>query len=1039
MKKISVIVPIYNVEKYVSRCISSILSQTYRNIELIIINDGSVQNEDKLIQEYLEKGCDFDIKYIKKMQNEGLFKARITGVENATGDYIAFVDGDDYIDNDFFRSLVRKIEESDADIVYSYTAMFSAEGKNTVFPIMNTVFEKFPLYGNDFKQEYYKQEGTAYVWHTIWNKLYKKELWMKALPFFKTVDKHLVMLEDFLFSSILIYYAQGAEFEQDAVYYYCQHNDSSTGVGNLSCQKYIKNVQDITYVFDKLDEFFDEREKWISDHIYRVRQMYSRIWFNSVKMVEEKDRKECLKILDTLCGDRGLSSTFGDSYFYSVHAEFDNVLSTIKNRLLNGKEEYVSFDIFETAVKRPFYNPCDLFYLLDETFEKLYRCNSSFHTLRIDGENGCRAVSEKEDINLDDIYHYISVTYRIPEEVCLSLRNAEICLEQKYNLKRRFVYSIYSYALDIGKKVIFTSDMYLDENDVENILQKNGYTNYERIFVSSKTGKLKRTGSLYKEIVRQLATAPGKIIHFGDNYYSDYDMAIQCGWNAFYIPNCMDAMEKYVLIDKDRAGINGYGCMIQMVANYYFDNPFRPFNPLTKYGSDPYFMGYYVLGMNIVAQIIKLNKVLKAYKKKRVVFTSRDGYLLKKAYDEYMSICKNKVVTDYRYTSRKAMLPMIVAYKSDFYNLPIVYSKYTPLMICELLSFCSRKIGVNYLKANGWNPYEKFSSIDQYHNFISFFLDNCYSKNKHTKSQNVIRKYYKDICSDDLIYDMGYSAAIHSAITDACKNKPMALFVHTDIDKHMHFMRANQFDIISIMDTIPPVSGVIREYFFSEQAPSCIQYKNTNNNIELVFEEYEKSYTDLFPLLMMQEAALRFNREFWRLFSEYENYIDFRTDDILFPFEDYLEKITKNDLKAFCASFYEDKLYGAVDSINVTQFWEQRLAYIGKDDRGNVESEIERLKHNLGKDKLAFWGTGKVCRRLIAQHGTLQVDYFFDNSETKEGMIINGKKVIKPKDFSNYEDTLIIVACKANLEIEEQLEKNGLKKYKDFFAYYDVF
>ena len=93
MKKgISIIVPIYNSEKYLNKCIDSLINQTEKNIEIILVNDGSTDNSEEIIKEYKDKR----IKYYKN-KNQGIGKTRNFGIEQATGSYIMFVDSDDYI------------------------------------------------------------------------------------------------------------------------------------------------------------------------------------------------------------------------------------------------------------------------------------------------------------------------------------------------------------------------------------------------------------------------------------------------------------------------------------------------------------------------------------------------------------------------------------------------------------------------------------------------------------------------------------------------------------------------------------------------------------------------------------------------------------------------------------------------------------------------------------------------------------------------------------------------------------------------------
>ena len=113
--KISGIIPIYNVEQYLSQCLDSIINQTYTNLEIILINDGSTDNSEKICNQY--KLLDPRIIVIHKT-NGGLSDARNTGIKIATGDYISFVDADDFIDKNMYTILFQKINTTNADIIW---------------------------------------------------------------------------------------------------------------------------------------------------------------------------------------------------------------------------------------------------------------------------------------------------------------------------------------------------------------------------------------------------------------------------------------------------------------------------------------------------------------------------------------------------------------------------------------------------------------------------------------------------------------------------------------------------------------------------------------------------------------------------------------------------------------------------------------------------------------------------------------------------------------------------------------------------------
>ena len=113
MRTVSIIVPVYNAERYIDKCIQSIINQTYKNIEIILVDDGSTDNSNIICKQY-EKIHD-NLKLIST-ENRGVSCARNTGIESSSGKYIMFVDSDDYIDNDMIEKMLQKVEENNYDL-----------------------------------------------------------------------------------------------------------------------------------------------------------------------------------------------------------------------------------------------------------------------------------------------------------------------------------------------------------------------------------------------------------------------------------------------------------------------------------------------------------------------------------------------------------------------------------------------------------------------------------------------------------------------------------------------------------------------------------------------------------------------------------------------------------------------------------------------------------------------------------------------------------------------------------------------------------
>ena len=112
-EKISVIVPVYNVEQYLERCVDSIINQTYKNLEIILVNDGSTDNSGQLCDELAKK--DDRIRVIHK-KNGGLSDARNVGIDEAESELIGFIDSDDYIDEDMYELLINNMKNANADL-----------------------------------------------------------------------------------------------------------------------------------------------------------------------------------------------------------------------------------------------------------------------------------------------------------------------------------------------------------------------------------------------------------------------------------------------------------------------------------------------------------------------------------------------------------------------------------------------------------------------------------------------------------------------------------------------------------------------------------------------------------------------------------------------------------------------------------------------------------------------------------------------------------------------------------------------------------
>ncbi len=1033
---ISIIIPVYNTEKYLERCLNSIINQSYKNIEIIVVNDCSPGNIDEIMQKYKEN--DLRIKYIKHEKNKGLFRARVTGSENATGEYIAFIDSDDYITLDFYNCLIKNAIKNNSDVVIGKTVFEKSNGERYINNLHDSCFLFDELTGSEIKKSYFNQKGLCFSWHTIWNKIYKKELWDKCLPYYKKITKHLIMTEDIAFSTLLFYFAQKVTTIQNEGYFYCQHDDASTNVEKINIKKFEKNMSDVKLVFDFVNGFFEEinSEQWIRDKFLETKKYYSRMWRELGENVFVGSNKSNVKkIMNEFLPDYDKHTNDDDHFFELINTKWNGGLEYIKEQIINSDYKYISFDIFDTLIKRPLYNPTDLFYMLDKKFEEIYKSNISFHEIRISSEecvreNQGRLNPSYQDVNIDEIYECMFKNYNMPKFIVDTMKEEERKLEIKVCKKRESVKEIFDLALILGKKIIIVSDMYLDEETIVKILKNNGYDNYEKLYLSSSLRLTKYNGALFKHVLKDLNVKGNEILHFGDTWQNDIVNAKAVGIETVFIPKAIEVFENKIpnvctnncaYISKSVCGpiqnsdelikSIGFRSMLAVIANKYFDNPYRSFNELTDFNVDPYFMGYYALGMHMVGLTKWIIENAKNDGYDNIHFMSRDGYLPMKVYREFHKLLKDIPEEKYIYTSRKALLPGMLIDKLDFYDLPIEFRNHTPQTILSLLHFCTKNFDDMdiklQLKENKILYSKTFDNQKEYNYFIKYYLEELYDKDKHEKFYNLAKEYYSILHSkNDVTFDLGYSGRIQGSISEIVSEGINVYFIHSDSKRSDNIKRKHEFKITSFYDFTPNITGLIREHLLSDPGASCLGFERKGKEIVPLLEVEEKEFQDLFVVDLMQTGAINFAKDYLNYFAEYIDYIPYKSQEVSLTFEGMLINSKNLDRQIFKASYFEDLVYGARDKINIYDF---------------IDSEIKDLQSqniNLGANNCMdyssmiesiLWGRNKVIK--------LFVYCIFDRKTLKEKV----KNKLKNKP-------IIFKVCKKGYKSLRKIKNNARNK-----------
>lgn len=263
MAKMSVVVPIYNIEKYLSQCILSICQQTFRDIEIILVDDGSTDRSGIICDEYCVK--DERIKVIHK-ENGGLVSARKAGLKLVTSDYIAYVDGDDWIDADACECMIKDIFKFGTDIVfYGHFDSIGKTDKKILHNILKGKYDKKSLVTDVYPQMI--SGGEFYSWGlfpAIWGAIYRKEVLVKSQF---EVDDEISMGEDAACVYPMALMANSIFVSDKCFYHYRQSSNSMiktkyekeierTKFGRLY-KSVNERLQKLSYIYDVTDQWLD--------------------------------------------------------------------------------------------------------------------------------------------------------------------------------------------------------------------------------------------------------------------------------------------------------------------------------------------------------------------------------------------------------------------------------------------------------------------------------------------------------------------------------------------------------------------------------------------------------------------------------------------------------------------------------------------------------------------------------------------------------------------------------------------------------------
>lgn len=317
--KVSVIISCYKVENYIDRCVKSVVNQTLRDIEIILVDDCSPDRVPLLCDDWAKK--DNRIKVIHKTVNQGLGLARNTGLEVAQGDYIAFVDADDYVDEEMYQILYNEVVSSCADIVF---CGMKQELPNGHFVCVSDFSERKVFHKNELRElsiQYFDASYGRSLIMSVWHSVYRREL-ISDIRFYSERE---VCSEDLPFQVMAINKANCVSYIPDALYYYCYNTNSLSHSFDFNkCLRFYNLVNKVLSYYPREQQyhlwnyFFRSCIGMIRDLI-RSNQKY-RDKINSLKLLS--DNNEIVAILDSQYGRMSFNK-MSRLYCYCITRHFN--------------------------------------------------------------------------------------------------------------------------------------------------------------------------------------------------------------------------------------------------------------------------------------------------------------------------------------------------------------------------------------------------------------------------------------------------------------------------------------------------------------------------------------------------------------------------------------------------------------------------------------------------------------------------------------------------------------------------------------------
>ncbi|WP_297277207.1 glycosyltransferase family 2 protein [uncultured Brachyspira sp.] len=290
MSLFSIIIPVYNTEKYISKCLDSLINQTFKDIEIIVVNDCSTDNSKQIIESYKEK--DSRIIYIENKVNSGPLVARKNGTLKSSSKYVTYIDSDDELELNTFEEVINILQDKEYDVIH-FDMLAVTDDKKQKKEIERYSSTKLSVIDENYL---FNEILLVNIASTICAKIFKREIMVEAFKYIK--DKKCVFSEDMLQGVIAFYFAKSYKAIDKKLYKYrCNVSVSNKSSDELSLDKYKTICSDLRYSLDTLYNFLCSIKK---DKLYYYEFLFlSYRHYEFIKNKIDKNNSDYIEVLNS--------------------------------------------------------------------------------------------------------------------------------------------------------------------------------------------------------------------------------------------------------------------------------------------------------------------------------------------------------------------------------------------------------------------------------------------------------------------------------------------------------------------------------------------------------------------------------------------------------------------------------------------------------------------------------------------------------------------------------------------------------------------